>query len=83
VDYAVAEMTAPVRTVTAVVRTASARMPYAPARTDKPIDRELVFPLLAAIYASEAGASFKRGDTLIENFKGSGVNVILCRDEDR
>ncbi len=78
--YGIAEMTDPKRVVTAVVRTASESLPYAPVRTDKPIRRDLVFPLLKAIYATEATARFNTGDIVIADFEGSGVNVVLTRD---
>ncbi len=81
--YAISEMTAPTRTVTAVVRTSSEALPYAPVRTDKPIARDLVFRLLDAIYSVEVEAPFKSGDVVIRDFEGSGVNVVLARSHDR
>ena len=77
--YAISEMTDPQRTVTAIVKTDSESLPYAPVRTDKPIRRALVDALLKAIYASKAKGPFKSGDVLIADFEGSGVNVVLTR----
>lgn len=78
-QYAVSEMTDPKRTVTAVVRTDSEALPWAPVRTDKPIRRALVFPLLKAVYALHMKAPFKTGDIVIADFEGSGVNVVFAR----
>jgi len=81
--YAVSEMSDPKRTVTAVVRTSSEALPYAPVRTDKPIAKALVFRLLDAIYAAELDGPFKAGDLVIRDFEGTGVNVVLTRSHDR
>ena len=80
--YGISEMTDPKRTVTAVVRSDSVTLPYAPVRTDKPIRRALVLPLLKAIYACEAKAPFKTGEILVRDFEGSGVDVIFTRDSE-
>ncbi len=79
--YALAEMTDPKRTVTAVVRTGSAVLPYAPVRTDRPIARDLVFPLLKALCTCEVRPPFAAGDIVLRDFAGSGVNVFLTRSE--
>ena len=81
--YAFSEMTDPKRTVTAVVRTDSEALPYAPVRTDKPIARDLVLRLLDAIYSIEVKGPFKSGDSVLRDFEGSGVNVVLTRSHDR
>ena len=81
--YGISEMTDPKRTVTAVVRTDSERLPFAPVRTDKPIKRDLVFRLLKKIYSLEVKAPFKSGDVLLRDFEGSGVNVVLTRTHDQ
>ncbi len=81
-QYAVSEMTDPKRTVTAVVKTDSEALPWAPVRTDKPIRRALVMPLLKAIYSLEAKAPFKTGGIVVSDFEGSGVNVVFTRDSE-
>ncbi|HBE02676.1 MAG: hypothetical protein A2096_05940 [Spirochaetes bacterium GWF1_41_5] len=81
-DYAVSEMTEPRRTVTAVVRTDSVYLPYAPVRTDQPLRREMVFQLLEAVYALKVKSPFRAGDVIIKDFKGTGVNVLLTRTDE-
>lgn len=77
--YAVSEMSDPRRTVTAVVRTDSKTLHFAPLRTTAPIPKNMVFKLLKEIYAMEAKIPFKERDVLIKNFDGSGVDVIFTR----
>jgi len=78
--YAIAEMTDPRRSVSAVIRTKSVSLPYAPVRTDKPIKQELVFKLLEAIYSLEIEGPLQSGAVIIPDFENSGVNVILTRE---
>lgn len=81
-QYAVSEMSDPKRTVTAVVRTDSEALPWAPVRSSAPLRRPLVLPLLKAIYSMEAKAPFKTGDVLIKDYGSSGVDVIFTRDSE-
>ncbi len=77
--YAVAEMTDPKRTVTAVVRTDSKTLHFAPLRTSAPVPKDMVFKLLKEIYAMEAKAPFKEGEALIKDFGGTGTDVVFTR----
>jgi CxxC motif-containing protein len=77
--YARAEMLAPKRVVTAVVRTDSQSFPYIPVRTDKPLPRELVSGLIGNLAAVLVRLPAARGSVLIGNYRGSGVNVVFTR----
>jgi CxxC motif-containing protein len=77
--YGREEMLAPKRVVTAVVRTDSRAFPCIPVRTDKPLPRELISGLIADLARRSVRLPAARGQMLIENYKGSGVNVVLTR----
>jgi CxxC motif-containing protein len=77
--YAKEEMLSPKRTVTAVVRTDSPVFPFIPVRTDKPLPRELIQALIADLALHSVRLPAARGDLLIEDYRGSGVNVVLTR----
>jgi CxxC motif-containing protein len=77
--YGREEMLAPKRIVTAVVRTDSRAFPCIPVRTDKPMPRELVAGLIADLGRRSVRLPAARGQVLIENYKASGVNVVLTR----
>lgn len=81
--YAREEINSPKRTVTAVVKTDSAELPYAPLRTDKPLPKELIDELLKRIYSIQMPVPLKVGQVIIENFAGSNVNVICTRNVPR
>jgi CxxC motif-containing protein len=77
--YGREEMISPTRVVTAVVRTDSQAFPYIPVRTDKPLPRALIAELIGDLTRLSVRLPAKRGRVLIENYRGSGVNVMLTR----
>jgi len=78
-QYGKEEVTNPKRTVTAVIKTHSMTMPYAPVRTTTALPKPLIGSLLREIYSMHITAPCKRGDVIIQNFQGSGVDVICTR----
>ena len=68
------------RTVTAVVRAGSGRVPV---KTDRPLPFELINPLLRDLYRRRAELPVRRGDVFMENVFGTGVNVVYTRTVER
>jgi CxxC motif-containing protein len=77
--YGREEMLSPKRVVTAVVRTDSRTFPCIPVRTDKALPRALISVLIADLARLSVRLPAVRGTVLIEDYRGSGVNVILTR----
>lgn len=77
--YGREELLDPKRVVTAVVRTNSPTLPYAPVRTDAPLVKKHIPALLRELYALQVAAPAESGATLIHNFADTGVNVVLTR----
>ena len=77
--YAREETLSPKRVVTAVVRTNSRSWPCIPVRTDAALPRALVPDLIHDLAGLSVTLPAARGALLIENYRGSGVNVILTR----
>ena len=77
--YGREEMLSPKRVVTAVVRTDSPTFPYIPVRTDKPLPREFVNELIGDLARHLVRLPAVRGTVLIEDYRGSGVNVVTTR----
>jgi CxxC motif-containing protein len=78
-EYAKEELFAPKRTVTAVVRTDSDAFPYIPVKTDKPLAKQLIPELLKAINSLRISLPVQSGQTVIENFCNTEVNVVVTR----
>lgn len=77
--YGKEEMLAPKRVVTAVVRTDSQAFPYIPVRTDKSLPRALITGLIEDLARLSVRLPAARGTVLVEDYRGSGVNVVLTR----
>ena len=82
-NYAVSEITNPVRTLTSTIplKTAAGRK-MLPVRTDRPIPKSKLFDAMAILRAAKAEAPVRTGDVLIPDFIEEGTNLIACRDEE-
>lgn len=76
-DYAVSEVTAPVRMVTATVRTAEGVS--IPVKTAQPIPKGKIFESMREIKAATLTLPVKMGDVILENVAGTGIPVIAAR----
>ena len=74
--FADAEATRPMRTLCTTVATACPDAPVLPVRTDGEIPKEAIPAVMAAINAVTVRAPVRRGEPVIENVCGLGVNII-------
>jgi CxxC motif-containing protein len=83
--YANEEFLSPKRTVTATCRIAhDASSPIhavqrIPVRTNQPFPKDGIAALLKAIYGIELRLPVKRGDVVLSNAEGTGVDVVVTR----
>jgi len=79
--YAMEEVRAPKRTVTATCRIDkdAASVKRIPVKTASPCPREQIPALLDDIYKLKVALPVKTGDVLIEDWKGEGINVVATR----
>ena len=76
--YGREEVLSPKRVVTATCRAVGAEtVSRIPVKTDKPLPRELIDDLLNALYAMTVPLPIETGDTVIADFAGTGVNLIV------
>lgn len=78
-DYAYAECTAPVRTVTTTVRCEDGTV--VPVKTDKPIPKGKIFEVMAHINSVKAKNSIKIGDVVIANVAGTDACVVATANK--
>ena len=78
--YAAKEHTAPERTLTTTVKVRGGIHPLLPVRTDQPIPKEMLLEAMQATSDLEVEAPIKMGQVLIEDFLGTGVNLVASRD---
>ncbi|MCR5635759.1 MAG: DUF1667 domain-containing protein [Clostridiales bacterium] len=72
--YACDEAIDPKRTVTSTMRTVSGKL--LPVKTDKPIQKKLIFECMKAINTSKADDDTKIGDIILSGVLGTDVNIV-------
>jgi len=77
--YGREELLAPKRVVTATCPTDSRLVARVPVKTSAPIGKELINSLLDELYRTEVKAPVRCGDRVMENYGGSGVDVVVTK----
>lgn len=75
-EYGREEYLAPKRVVTCTCPTDSEVFPRIPVRTDKPLPKERINTLLDTAYRTTVSLPAERGLVIVEDFEGTGVNLI-------
>ena len=78
--FAVSELTHPVRTICSTVRTTFPKAPVLPVRTASEIPKERIFDVMTAINGVTVTTPLHRGDVVIQNVLGLGVDIIATSD---
>lgn len=76
--YARNEFIHPVRILTSSVKTEGCAVPLMAVRTSAPIPKELLFAGMEEIKKITVKAPVAVGDVLVENFLGTGVNLVAA-----
>lgn len=72
------EMTAPVRTISSTVRTVYEETPVLPVKVSSEIPKAMIFQVMEKINQVLVERPLKRGETVIENVCGLGVDVVAA-----
>lgn len=78
--FAIAEMTAPMRTISSIAATAFPRHPVLPVRVSAPIPKDKIFPVMDEIARVTVKTPVRRGDVIIPNVLGLNVDIISTSD---
>ena len=79
-EFALSEMTAPKRTIYSTVKTAFSDVPVLPVRVSDDIPKEKIFDVMREINAVTLKERIGRGDAVIKDVLGLGVDVIATSD---
>ena len=77
--YGREELLAPKRVVTATVRLAGSTLRRLPVKTHRPLPREHIAALLEAASRLRVSAPVARGQVLLADFLGTGVDLVATR----
>lgn len=80
VDFAVSELTHPMRTISGTMRTVFPELPVVPVRVSAEIPKERIFDVMHEISRTVVKTRMRRGDVVIENVLGLGADVIVTGD---
>lgn len=75
-EFAVTELTAPMRTVTSTVKTSFKDMPVLPVKTDGEIPKDKMFAFMKDIASILVDKPLKMGEIVKTDVAGTGINVI-------
>ena len=78
-QYAINEMTNPLRTVTTTIAIDSMVYDRLPVITSSPVPKAKIMDVCKALKGVEAKAPIKMGDVIVENILGLDVNIIASK----
>lgn len=78
--YAENEFISPVRILTSTAKISGAQSPLVAVRSKAPVPKDKLFDCMEEIRKLNLTAPLKRGDVLIENVCGTGVDIVSSAD---
>lgn len=82
-EFVLQEITRPVRLLTTTVRIKGTEFSMLPVRTDKPIEKWLLFQAMEELARIEVQAPVEMYDIVVRNVAGTEANVIATRNMKR
>jgi CxxC motif-containing protein len=77
--YTQEELYNPKRTLTTTVKVDQGVIPLVSVRTDRPIPKKLIFPIINEISQLTIEAPVELGDILLKNVQNTGANIIATK----
>ena len=81
-NYAISELTHPVRMITSTVRVNNRENVVASVKTSEAIDKDKMFDVIELINSLSVSAPCHVGDVLVKNIFGSNVDIIITKNID-
>ena len=79
-QYAAKELQNPTRTLTTTIKVEGGELPLVPVKTAGEVPKASLFQCMEVVRRASCKAPVKRGDVLIYDLLGTGVNVVACAD---
>lgn len=79
-QFAISEMTKPMRTICTTVKTSFPYAPVLPVRVSSEIPKDKIFDVMNEINKVTVSKPIKRGDVVISNVLELGVDIIATSD---
>ena len=79
-EYAAKELLNPTRTLTTTIAVEGGALPVVPVKTAGEVPKNMLLQCMEVVRRASCKAPVKRGDVLIYDLLGTGVNVVACAD---
>ena len=81
-EYAISELTHPVRTITTSIRVNNRPYTLVSVKTSGAVPKDKIFDVMKEIDTLEISAPTRIGDVVKENILGLGVNIVITKNID-
>ena len=82
-QYASKELQNPTRTLTSTIKVNGGVLPVVPVKTAGEVPKSMLLQCMEVVRRANCKAPVKRGDILLYDLLGTGINVIACADVDK
>ncbi len=79
-QYAAKELQNPTRTLTSTIKVNDGVLPVVPVKTAGEVPKNMLLQCMEVVRRAGCKAPVKRGDILLYDLLGTGINVIACSD---
>ena len=82
-QYAAKELQNPTRTLTSTIKVNGGVLPVVPVKTAGEVPKKMLLQCMEVVRRASCKAPVKRGDILLYDILGTGINVIACADVEK
>ncbi len=82
-QYAAKELQNPTRTLTSTIKVNGGILPVVPVKTSGEVPKNMLLQCMEVVRRAGCKAPVKRGDILLYDILGTGINVIACADVEK
>ncbi len=82
-QYAAKELQNPTRTLTSTIKVNDGVLPVVPVKTAGEVPKNMLLQCMEVVRRASCRAPVKRGDILLYDLLGTGINVISCADVEK
>ena len=82
-QYANKELQNPTRTLTTTIKVEGGELPVVPVKTAGEVPKKMLLQCMEVVRRASCRAPVKRGDILLYDILGTGINVIACADVEK
>ena len=79
-EYAAKELQNPTRTLTTTIAVEGGDLPVVPVKSAGEVPKKMLLQSMEVVRRARCKAPVKRGDILIHDILGTGVNIVACAD---